>query len=166
MLKFVKDDEIIFEVKLDEIEPLSYITFEEIVSLQTDSDIFFAMLFSGEIKTVYLVDNIASMRYGKIGDQLCIFDIKDPVNRLKSDKIWIFILSKNFTLDENYQADFLCDEKDIGKNRKYLDKITKTLNFDDDTLTPSVFFLYFVIYTFLFASLSTLYVIAIKWYIL
>lgn len=163
MLKFIKGEKTIYEVQLDEIEPLSYVTYEEIVSLQSENDVIFAMLFCQGEKSVYLAENIAALRYGKTGEQLVIFDIKDPVSRIKCDEVWLFILTKSKVLDDNYQAIFLCEEKDIGIYPLHLHFITRKLFYDDDSLTPLVFCMYFLGYMLLFGGMAVLYVIVIRW---
>lgn len=163
MIKFQKDGKIIHEISLKEIEPLSYVTFEEIAAKNLP-DTIIAMLFCGKQRPIYLAENIAAMRYGKIGEEMCIFELEDPATRIKCTDVWYFLLKGNIEY-ETYIADYICSERELHKYPKYLRIITNNLFYEDVSLNIIVFFGYFFSTFLVLVAIGGLYVGIVYWLI-
>ncbi|EPR78869.1 hypothetical protein SLOPH_1675 [Spraguea lophii 42_110] len=105
---FEKNNKIVKILSISELDPFTLISYEETIHNTKDDIILFAMLICDSHKSLYLAENILNLRYGRYGktDELCIYELMDPITRLFCNDIHYYKLRKKDRI-----AKFMGNEK-------------------------------------------------------
>lgn len=127
MLTFTRDKEVIQTIDINNKDPLSLYTYQEI--LQKEQAPLFSLLVCETSRFVYLASDIVEMRYS-LDEQINVYTLKDPLSREIVEDVWFFEVKKNPFYRNILKIDLL----ENTKHRNIVDESTVNADFISNEL--------------------------------
>lgn len=137
-IKFIRNQEIVYEANLSTQDPLTLLSYEELSNLQNTPYILFIRLICmdnsfnppKEVNEIYYYKNILKVRYAVYTDSIVRYKLLDPITRLKADNLEFY--ASEVPLTENSIIKFRCIEDGIPTDSIVREMILNELDFVED----------------------------------